>query len=303
MSTYHYRPYHRLRAQAASLSPVFTGMGVIEATRDDRYPRHRHGDYEVILPVAGVYRCLVNEQRVELPARTGALVIKPGDWHEDLLSADSRHIGVWFRLALAGESETGASLPLFADGVLPDQQAVRTVEPWLERCGELLLGEYQRVDTSSAAIQQGALVSLFWLLVRHLDPACLCPAFRQHHEDRSFPSRLAALFRQHDGQPFEVGAMAQELNLSVRRLEELCRERLKDSPARAYAAFRMERAASLLRDTDLAVRAVADRLGFANPYHFARAFSRHFGTPPSEYRNAQREGSTITRKEIAPPRS
>ena len=296
MSTYNYRPYQRLRSRAVPLTPIFTGMGVIEATATACYPRHRHLDYEVILPVAGIYRCLVNGRTLELPSRAGALVLKPGDWHEDLLQADTRHVGVWFRLALAGESESGPSLPLFTEGVLPEQQVVRSIEPWLDRCGELLLGEYQRVDTSSAAIQQGALSSLFWLLVRHLDPACLCPAFRQHQEDHSFPGRLAALFLRHDGQPLDVKTMAKELGLSVRRLEELCRELQVDSPARAYAAFRLDRAAGLLQGTDLPVRAIADRLGFANPFHFSRNFNRKFGMSPSVFRTSQGENPLISRK-------
>jgi AraC family transcriptional regulator of arabinose operon len=41
------------------------------------------------------------------------------------------------------------------------------------------------------------------------------------------------------------------------------------------------RAQDLLRHTDLSVTAVAARLGFANPFHFARAYRRQFGRPPS----------------------
>jgi AraC-like DNA-binding protein len=44
--------------------------------------------------------------------------------------------------------------------------------------------------------------------------------------------------------------------------------------------WRRERAQELLRQ-GLLVQQVAERLAFANPFHFARAYRRHHGHPPS----------------------
>lgn len=50
---------------------------------------------------------------------------------------------------------------------------------------------------------------------------------------------------------------------------------------------RLERAAGLLRSRDGAqIATIAYRVGFSDPAHFARAFRRHFGTTPSDYRAA-----------------
>jgi AraC-like DNA-binding protein len=48
--------------------------------------------------------------------------------------------------------------------------------------------------------------------------------------------------------------------------------------------LRMERAAELLRDTPLTVRAVAARVGYRQPAQFAKAFRRHHGVGPSVWR-------------------
>jgi AraC family transcriptional regulator, regulatory protein of adaptative response / methylphosphotriester-DNA alkyltransferase methyltransferase len=48
--------------------------------------------------------------------------------------------------------------------------------------------------------------------------------------------------------------------------------------------MRMERAAELLRDTPLTVRAVAARVGYRQPAQFAKAFRRHHGIGPSVFR-------------------
>jgi AraC family transcriptional regulator of adaptative response / methylphosphotriester-DNA alkyltransferase methyltransferase len=49
-------------------------------------------------------------------------------------------------------------------------------------------------------------------------------------------------------------------------------------------AVRMERAADLLRTRGLTVRDVANRVGYRQPAQFAKAFRRHHGTAPSDFR-------------------
>ena len=49
---------------------------------------------------------------------------------------------------------------------------------------------------------------------------------------------------------------------------------------------RMRRAAELLRDSRLTVREVAYRVGYRQPAQFAKAFRRHHGLAPHEYRAA-----------------
>ncbi len=49
---------------------------------------------------------------------------------------------------------------------------------------------------------------------------------------------------------------------------------------------RMQRAAELLRDSTLTVREVAYRVGYRQPAQFAKAFRRHHGVAPHEFRAA-----------------
>jgi AraC family transcriptional regulator of adaptative response / methylphosphotriester-DNA alkyltransferase methyltransferase len=51
-------------------------------------------------------------------------------------------------------------------------------------------------------------------------------------------------------------------------------------------AVRMERAAELLRSRGLTVRDVAHRVGYRQPAQFAKAFRRHHGVAPSDFRSA-----------------
>jgi len=50
------------------------------------------------------------------------------------------------------------------------------------------------------------------------------------------------------------------------------------------SAVRMQRAAELLRSRALTVREVAHRVGYRQPAQFAKAFRRHHGMAPSDFR-------------------
>ena len=52
--------------------------------------------------------------------------------------------------------------------------------------------------------------------------------------------------------------------------------------------IRMERAAELLSTRGLTVREVAFRVGYRQPAQFAKAFRRHHGVAPSDYRAERR---------------
>jgi transcriptional regulator GlxA family with amidase domain len=56
-------------------------------------------------------------------------------------------------------------------------------------------------------------------------------------------------------------------------------------------AVRMDRAAEMLTTRPLTVREVADRVGYRQPAQFAKAFRRHHGRSPSDYRAAHRLGT------------
>jgi len=53
-------------------------------------------------------------------------------------------------------------------------------------------------------------------------------------------------------------------------------------------AVRMERAAQLLSGRGLTIRDVAYRVGYRQPAQFAKAFRRHHGVSPSDFRAAVR---------------
>jgi AraC-like DNA-binding protein len=264
------------------VQPSFTGLSVSEATGDYLYHRHQHPHYEIIIVDRGPYVCDLNQARLSL-RRGDVLVVKPGDWHQDLLTPPVRYFGLSLRLGASAEER---SLPLFVEGVQPAQQVVRTGQrlfwPVLKRIRE----ESRRADAVSSQIQDALLLELFWRLVRALPTEAVSPQFLRQSADAGFVSRVRRVFHERISQSVRVEDLAAALNISPRSLTHKCRQILHASPGKAFMRYKMERALTLLQQTDMPVKEISFQLGFKNPFHFSRAFKRSHGCPPSDIRSS-----------------
>lgn len=253
------------------VAPVFTGMALLESDAGGTYPRHQHAAYEVIIPLRLHYRCRLGGQNLAVGSHQ-ALVVKPGDWHEDLLTPGGRHIGVWFSLG---------PMPLFSPGISPRQQIAAPPEELARRIVDRLIAEQRLGDGFAPRLQDALCLELFWLLVRALSDAALAPGFLAANRDATMRRRLDELFETHHRTGLGLDAMAEALHLSPRSLTTWCRRLTGLSPAKAFAAHRLGRARTLLRQTELSIKEVAAHLGYADQHHFSRAYKAAFGTSPS----------------------
>lgn len=62
------------------------------------------------------------------------------------------------------------------------------------------------------------------------------------------------------------------------------------SPMAYVTQLRLRKAQELLLATPAAVQAIAEQVGFRDPFHFSRTFSSHLGLSPSQYRQRARSG-------------
>jgi transcriptional regulator GlxA family with amidase domain len=87
--------------------------------------------------------------------------------------------------------------------------------------------------------------------------------------------------------PLRIGEIARAVNLSSSRFTQLFREATGDSPARYLQIRRLERARVLIETTFFTIKEVMGKVGFNDPSHFARDFSRHHGISPSRIRSTR----------------
>ena len=68
----------------------------------------------------------------------------------------------------------------------------------------------------------------------------------------------------------------------------------------APPSFTIRRAAEMLRDSSLSVKAIALALGFRNPYHFSKLFKLKTGSSPRDYRQHWRTVSAPAARTPSP---
>jgi transcriptional regulator GlxA family with amidase domain len=86
------------------------------------------------------------------------------------------------------------------------------------------------------------------------------------------------------GADHSVACLAQRIGMSSRHFSRVFRHEVGMTPARWVALARISAARSMLEEGRIAPKQVAGLCGFANVDTLRRAFSRHLGMSPSEYR-------------------
>ncbi|HEY2036042.1 MAG TPA: GlxA family transcriptional regulator [Steroidobacteraceae bacterium] len=96
--------------------------------------------------------------------------------------------------------------------------------------------------------------------------------------------RALLLMEQNLTRPISIGAISDELGVSTRQLERLCRENVGMGPASLYRQLRMRYASWLIQHTDRSMTDIAIETGFADCAHFSRQFKDAYGISPSTHR-------------------
>lgn len=83
-------------------------------------------------------------------------------------------------------------------------------------------------------------------------------------------------------------ALEELCGVSATHLRRLFQAHLGATPRQWLMQERLNRAQTLLADTELSVGEIGERCGFADVFHFSREFKRHVGSSPAHWRRAER---------------
>jgi len=109
------------------------------------------------------------------------------------------------------------------------------------------------------------------------------PLEAQAADDGTF-ARLQAWMADHLDGDLRVEALAERCRMSPRHFARLYTTKTGVTPAKTVEAMRLEAARRALEDSELPVKAVADRCGFGDEERLRRTFLRRLGVSPSQYR-------------------
>ncbi len=264
-----------------ALIPRGFGMWRIPAGWDTR--RAYRKDYELYLVRDGSMRTRANAQSWELQAND-ALLMSPGmpfHDHDGALGRGTHLIGLRFSVASGNAFDPLTTLGLPAAVSLRRPQLVNRMADAVVRYeGErpmarprqrlrvrslldLLLGEFL-VDGFAAQAFTAVASDPLPLWLRHV---------------------LAFIERRLDLVHLQVSDLAVEAGLSESHFAHRFQHYLHVSPKRWLQRRRIAKARTLLiSEPCLRINDIAERCGFADPFHFSRAFSRRMGVAPSHWR-------------------
>ena len=109
-----------------------------------------------------------------------------------------------------------------------------------------------------------------------------CPDGLQEIDPQCF--ELWEKIHRHVSQPPSQGPMLFGLNPGHDSLRHRFRKRFGSSPQQMLIRLRIERAKELLRTSSLSVKEIAHELGYSRQHDLTRAFHKHMGTSPSEWK-------------------
>ena len=257
--------------------PRLVDLVQVEPVGPFAWAEHRHDHHEVIVVERGTYRCRLNGVALRLGAGM-VLAVAPGDRHQDQIAPPLQYLALGFALIDA----RGRPVSLLAPDAAPADHCGRDPDGAI-LAALMRLRDAGQVGRHGNGIARAALDEAMWRIAAVLPPAALARPFRDDPVDRAFAGRLAAIFRARLAGGATVGDLAAAMGMSDSALTQRCRAVLGASPARAFASYRMDHAAALLSHGGMRVKEVAETLGYADQFHFSRAFKRRHGKPPRRW--------------------
>lgn len=104
--------------------------------------------------------------------------------------------------------------------------------------------------------------------------------------DRRFLDEVYKLMDKHLAESdLRVTILARELLISPAKFNYKLKTLTGETPGSFFRIYKLQKAARLLRDSDLSINEIAVRTGFATASYFSALFKRKYKQSPSEYRN------------------
>jgi len=239
-------------------------------SKDYRLTRNRSPHHLVLYTLGGSAWLTIGQGRpMELSA--GDLLIAPAQSVYAYRTRGSRWKSAWLHL------RPGSQWDALMDGeprvrkALSADKIVRAMSGYIEEAN------LQGVDPAPALQAYVELMGVY--LQRELESGSLRQA-RRNHRLKAILGRVQLNLRQE----WTVDKLAALAGTSRAQLHRILPELTGRSPMKMIHALRMDRASELLIYTGQTLAAIAEEVGYDNPFSFSKAFKRYTGTSPAEFR-------------------
>lgn len=119
-------------------------------------------------------------------------------------------------------------------------------------------------------------------------------------DQNHFAVEAANYIENHFADNISVHTISAALGITSRQLYTVFRKEIGVSPRKYLILYRIEKACQRLKTCDLPISGIAESVGYANQFYFAREFKKLTGMTPSGYRKSPHKLEVFTSKTFVP---
>lgn len=246
-------------------------------------PVHKHSFFEACYVWGGEGE--YEESGTVYALREGTLFLsRPGVTHQIRSATGLSLLYVAFELDESNSTDTEKDryrrLAEHAEVCVRDAADSPTVHLWRS----LLDKEHWRLSDGAVTAAAHALLRSF---ADVFSPQRLAVSPRRSRPADMLLLRAKLFIRDNLERPITLASVADYLHVSERHISRIFAEGIHESFNGYVRSTRIQHAKYLLKTTDLAIKDIAVKTGFATVHSFTRAFVREAGLPPARYRAAR----------------
>ncbi len=251
-------------------------------------PAEAYDFYQLIYIDGGEYAFSLGEERYSL--QNGQLILCPPERCRERGEPNRAQVGIISfrctspaigelsgRVFTPNEKQRAVLSELFSEG--------RRIFRAIESKGEVF-GQWPAPDISPVELSlfKSKLELLLTSLFHRAEEAseALLPNNRENYREYLY-ERLCSYLAERLSSTLSVEEIAAYMGLSKSSLKRLCYEKTGGGVMHLFLSMKIEEAKRLLRDTDLNVTEIAERLSFSGVHYFSRFFKKQTGLSPLAY--------------------
>ena len=286
-----YRRYLVLPPESEAWGIAVTGCGMQTCGAGSPYPPPGHppdhhfswengrvlGSCQIILIAEGRGRFESRATGLVDVAAGSALVVLPGVWHRYAPDPKTGWVEKWI------EVQGPTPEALHKSGVLTAGRAVvtmcraRELAALMDAVGARLRGLTAGFDPEAAALALHAL-SLVVEAPRLSEPP---------RPITSFVAQAEQVLMDSVDNPPAIPGLARELGVAYSYFRREFKRHTGLAPYQYVRRLRLEKARRMIGSSSESLQTIAERLGFASPYHLSAAFKKQYGQSPDHWRRSR----------------
>ncbi len=262
---------------------VFEGK-ISGVEKEEKYKYHCHDFLEISIITEGVADYYVEGNSYTL-RRGQVLISNPGTYHKVIanreISNSQIHIAVNnFKLSDVKENfiDTKGGGPILTLKEHKDE--------FLNCCREIIK-EQEGKEKGHPLMLKALIMKLLIILCRESEGESIVTSNRYHcsfvsSEKKNMVQSIIEYMENGYNEDISLDRIAKNMYVSPVYISKIFKEETGDSPINYLIKIRLAKAEEMLKESTLSIKAVAQRVGYNDAYHFSKLFKKYYGISPSQ---------------------